>query len=145
MKSFLFAALLWLVSPLSLAEVESELIAGDYRIHYSLFNSSFISPEVASAYGLTRGKRKAIVNISVRKNQPDGADREHPAIVNGTVKDLIHSQDLTFIEVREQGAIYYLAELPFNDKETLYFDLQVSPDRSRAPYNISFQRKLYVE
>ena len=38
---------------------------GDYRVYYSAFNSSFVSPEVASAYDIVRGRDRGLINIAV--------------------------------------------------------------------------------
>lgn len=117
----------------------------DYEVHYSVFNSSFIPPETASALELTRGKDRALINISVRKQLKGGLDREHQAVVTGSTSDMIHVIELDFKEVKEQGAIYYLAEFPFNDKDLRSFTIKVQPEPNIAPYQLKFTRRLYKD
>lgn len=117
----------------------------NYDVHYSVVNSTFITPEVAAAYNITRGKHRAFVNISVRKISDDGSNKEKRAVVSGKSSDLIHSTPLDFNEIIEQGAIYYIAELKFNDKDLRRFDIQIQPDPNIAPYTLTFSQKIYID
>lgn len=126
------------------AQPQFEHKSGDYTIYYSLFPSSFLQAEVAGRYGLTRAKDRAILNISIRKDEGN-TSREQAALVRGTSSDLIHSLPLEFEEVREQGAIYYLAEVRTSSQATLYFDLQISPDPNAAAIELRFNREVFPE
>ena len=56
MPSRLFSiTLLWLVATAAWSQTNVQQRFGDYSVHYSVFNSSFIEPDIAAAYGLTRG------------------------------------------------------------------------------------------
>lgn len=129
-----------LFSQFSLAQ---EKTFGPYQVHYSVFNSSFIAPEVASAYGITRGKNRALINIAVRKQLKTGEDIAQRAVITGTSSDLIHQLPLEFEEIEEQGAIYYIAALKFNDKEMRTFTIKIQPDPNIAPYTLKFSKTLY--
>jgi hypothetical protein len=48
-------------------------------------------------------------------------------------------------KVTERDAVYYLAELPFSDEETLNFDIQVIPEGEKAGHNISFTQQFFVD
>ncbi|MGK0442604.1 MAG: hypothetical protein ACJA0N_002416 [Pseudohongiellaceae bacterium] len=117
----------------------------DYDVHYSVVNSTFITPEIASAYGITRGKKRAFLNISIRKINTDGSNKEKRAIVSGKTSDMIHSIPLDFKEIIEQGAIYYIAEFKFNDKDVRRFDIKVQPDPNIEAYTLTFSQKIYVD
>lgn len=131
-----------LVSTLAVAEQKN---VGDYQIHYSVFNASFITPEVARAYSITRGKQRAVVNISVRKDLADGSNVPEHALVTGTTFDLIHRSELDFREIEEQGAVYYIAEFNFSDKELRSFDIKVQPDPNGPAYRIEFNQTFYAD
>ena len=88
--SLLTSCLLLLGSTLSQAEQFKQF--GPYKIHYSVVNTTFLDPKVAAAYGITRGKKKAILNIAIREQLDDGSDRAKAAIVNGRSWDLISEQ-----------------------------------------------------
>ena len=103
------------------ASAEQKQTYGDLDVHYSAFNSSFLQPEVAAATGLVRSKSQAVVNVAALK-----AGKASPAQVSGTVKNLLgQSTSLTFKEIKEGTAIYYLAQFPFSQRETLRFSLTI--------------------
>lgn len=116
-----------------------------YEVHYSVFNSSFISEKVASSYNLVRGKDKAIVNIAVLKKQPDGTMKNIEAKISGYHTDLIHQKTLDFQKIQEQHAIYYLSALEFNHKEKIYFKINAKVDGRITPIHLDFQKTLYVD
>ena len=118
---------------------------GDYDVHYSVLNTTFLEPDIAQQYGITRGKDQAIVNISVRKNLRDGSDKAQRVVISGTSSDLIHSTDLRFKEVIENNAIYYIAPLRFNDKELRSFTISVQPDPNIKAYTVKFNHTLYEQ
>ncbi len=119
---------------------------GDYKVLHTVFNSSFIQPEVASAYGLTRGKDRALVNISLIRDNSDGTSNGLPAKVTGTVSNLMQqSKTLEFQEIREQNTVYFLAPLRVSNEEVLHFKLQVTGEGKSKPYIVEFTKKLYVD
>ncbi len=116
---------------------------GPHEIHYSVFNSTFLQPDIAKQYGITRGKDRMVLNVSVREKSENGQTTEKRALVKGTSSDLIRVNQLRFREITEQGAIYYLAEFPISREDTLRFRLQVQPDRNRPPHQVEFTKTLY--
>jgi len=115
---------------------------GDYDAHYSVFASSFLQPAVASAYGIVRARDRAVLNIALRQRSQDSAVA---ARVSGTRGDLIHKHPLVFREVREDGAIYYLADFPFINGETLYFEIDIGPEADSGTLKLRFEKVLYVD
>ncbi|MFZ2207865.1 MAG: DUF4426 domain-containing protein [Porticoccaceae bacterium] len=114
---------------------------GDYRVYYSAFNSSFVSPEVAAAYDIVRGRDRGLVNIAV---MPAGTIGGRPAVVNGQVANIFaQSQELKFLEVREGDAVYYLAPFNFENEDSLTFNITVKPNPDMPSYTLSFQRTFY--
>lgn len=114
--------------------------AGDYKIYFSAFNSSFIQPDIASIYDIVRGKDKGMVNVAVVKN---GETTGTTAVVSGYVSNIFQQQQfLEFFEVREGNAVYYLAPFEFEDEDHLTFKLKVTPAGS-ASEAVSFQRTFY--
>ena len=145
MRKIVSAIALLLLSTTAYGQESFEYISPPYEIYYSVFNSTFVTPDVAKAYQLTRGKDIAMINVSVRKNLDSGDNVERRALVNGTKSDLIHTIGLDFIEVEEKGAIYYLASFKFNHKEALNFNIEVQPDRNKPAIIIKFRKALYQE
>lgn len=118
---------------------------GNYTVHYSVVNTTFLSPEVAAAYNITRGKKRAMVNIAVREQHPELGDRAKAAIVTGRSWDLMQNQSLSFREIREQNAIYYIADVRFINEEFRWFEISVIADPNQASYVFKFKQQFYVD
>lgn len=143
-RTLALTCMLFLATASALAEQQSEKRAGEYTVYYSVFPSSFLLPAIASQVGITRGKDRSIVNISVRRGEGEASSAK-AALVRGTSSDLVHKTELVFTEVREQGAIYYLAEIKNPSPTTLYFDLTVTPDPNAPAIDLQFKREVYPE
>lgn len=116
---------------------------GDTKVYFSSFNSSFILPEVASTYNITRGKDKGLVNISVIVDDKVGGKT---ALVKGTVSNIFaQQQKLKFFEVREGNTVYYLAPFEFENEDSMTFKIQVQPDPNKPAHSLSFQNKFYFD
>ena len=133
------------VYSLSVCAEDNMQLFDDYEVHYSVFNSSFLTPEVASVYDIVRSKTKALINISVLKKQPDGSRVVVPAEVTGSQYDLIRHDPLTFVEVKEQDAIYYLSSFEITHKTTIYFTLFIKVSPEQQPYKLQFNKLLYKD
>ncbi|MEH8251540.1 DUF4426 domain-containing protein [Aeromonas veronii] len=139
MKTAWMSGLLALLMTLPLkAEQMKEL--GPWLVHYSAFNSSFLTPEVAKAYGLERSRYNAIINIAVQDKQ-----KVAQAVgITGEAKNLTGTiRTLSFQEVKEGDAIYYLATLPYRNEDTYQFTLKIMGGVQQQ--NLSFQQTFYVD
>ena len=117
---------------------------GDYRVQHTVFNSSFIKPDIASAYNLTRGADHALVNIAVLKNGSGAGSGSLAASVSGTVSNLMQqTKALQFKEIKEGEAVYYLADLRFENEEVLHFNITVTI--GGRDLDVKFSKTLYVE
>jgi hypothetical protein len=122
------------------ALAEQKQSYGDLDVHYSAFNSGFLQPEIAAATGLVRSKTQGVVNVAVLK-----AGTASNAKVSGTVKNLLgQSTALSFKEVKEGKAIYYLAQFPFEQRETLRFTLNVTA-ADGVPHSFDFNQEFFPD
>jgi hypothetical protein len=127
------------------AQAEQYRDFGDYRIHYSAFKSDMLEPEIAKAHGLTRSRYRAIVNITVQKKGANGAFKPAHARVEGSARDIYSKvRRLEMEEVKEGPVVYYLAELPITDEQTLTFDIRVIPEGEKVARTLSFERQFFV-
>ena len=122
------------------ALAEQKQSYGDLDVHYSAFNSGFLQPEIAAATGLVRSKTQGVVNVAVLKTGTASS-----AKVSGTVKNLLgQSTALSFKEVKEGKAIYYLAQFPFEQRETLRFTLNVTA-ADGVPHSFDFNQEFFPD
>ena len=122
------------------ALAEQKQSYGDLDVHYSAINSGFLQPEIAAATGLVRSKTQGVVNVAVLK-----AGTASSAKVSGTVKNLLgQSTALSFKEVKEGKAIYYLAQFPFEQRETLRFTLNVTA-ADGVPHSFDFNQEFFPD
>tara|TARA_B110000444_G_C18579461_1_gene473251 strand:+ start:64 stop:516 length:453 start_codon:yes stop_codon:yes gene_type:complete len=118
---------------------------GPYTIHYSVVNTTFLTPKVAAAYNITRGKKRAMVNIAIREKTPELQSRAKAAIVTGRSWDLIQGQKLKFREIREKNAIYYIADVRFINEEFRWFEISVISNPNKPPHIFKFKQQFYVD
>ena len=52
----------------------------NFELRYNVVNATFLSPFVAEKYGITRGERHAILNLSLRELSVEGSDCWHGII-----------------------------------------------------------------
>ncbi len=142
----LLSLCLGLLAPISQATDKPYEIFGSYKVYYSVFNSSFITPEIAKIYNITRGKDQALINIAVVKMHKDGDSQGIASVVHGSASNLMQQRKkLKFLEVREQEAVYYLAPLRFTNEEVMNFSIQVKPDPNKPAHSLEFSKILYVD
>ena len=133
---------IFLQTSLALMAIEASICNADihqkenFRVFYTVFPSTIISPEVAKAHEITRAENKIIVNVSVKSDeQPTEAE------LTGQVTNLLEQVvELDFVEVKEREAIYYLATHISLPEDILRFNLWVKPINNE-PFTISFMRR----
>jgi len=130
----------------SAASAEQLRRFGNLEVHYIAFASTLLAPEVAERYGIVRAGNRALVNVSARRRQPDGTTSAAPLEVSGRVTNLVgQRRDLSFEEVREPDAVYYLESVEYSDEETLRFELRLRDPATGRTHPLSFQQKLHHE
>ena len=140
-KLILLLALTWLSLP---AHTQQSEMFGAYELHYSVVNTTFIDPGVAATYGITRGEKRAILNLAVREHLPDGGDEARSMLLEGRTWDLIQNQFLEFKEVREGPAIYYIADFKFINEEWRFFEVTFRPEGADRSYTFKLKHQLYI-
>jgi hypothetical protein len=122
------------------AFAERKQTFGELDVHYSVFNSSFLQPDIAAAAGLTRSKTVGVLNIAAIEG-----GKGQPAKVSGTLKNLLgQTVELQFKQVLESGAVYYLAEFPLREREILTFTVNVQIGDG-APHTLTFNQEVFPD
>jgi hypothetical protein len=126
------------------AQAQQSEIFGPYELHYSVVNSTFLAPEVAATYGIVRGDKRAILNLAVREEMAPPGETLNMQL-KGRTWDLIQSQTLDFLEIREGKAVYYIAEFKFINEEWRFFEVDFRPEGADKTYTFKFKHQLYLE
>jgi hypothetical protein len=119
---------------------------GDYVVHYNALATDFLAPEVARNYGIQRSNHRGLINISVQEKTAASVNKPVPARVKVTTTHggkRLH--ELEVREIREQGAVYYIAEFDIENSITLNFGISVTPAGQDNTFIFSFSRQFYVE
>lgn len=119
---------------------------GDYEIHYNAFNSSFVEPDIAKTYGLLRGKRRAMINVSVLKKEANGNKKPISALISGSAANLLQqTQQLDFKKVDEGNAVYYIGQFGFSDDMLMRISVTVQPDPNQPAYDLQFEQRFFAD
>lgn len=114
---------------------------GKWDVHYMVVNTTFFTPDIAKRYGIVRSKYNAIVNISVLDTKTKAAMN---TAVSGNARNLLGTtKPLVFKRIKEQDAIYYIAPLSFNDRETFRFTIDIQ--QGNQAQTLKFQQEMFVE
>lgn len=113
------------------------------NVHYIAIGATFLTPEIAKAYGIERSRYNGLVNISVLDNTQKNTPAKTVTLLGNARNDVGQIKSLEFKEVKEGDAIYYLAQVNYTDEETIYFDLQIIDGDKK--HNLKFKQKFYVD
>lgn len=122
------------------ADVVRKQSYGPLDVHYNIFNSTFLQPETANAVGLNRSKNQAVINVSMVKDA-----KGQKGAVTGNFKNLLgQTETLTFKEIDEGDAVYYLAQFAITGQEILRFELQVT-DADGKTHLLKFNQEVFPD
>ena len=117
---------------------------GPFEVRVTPFPSTFLTPDIASTYGLVRSETQALLNLSVYDTRLQSAVKTVPARISGSHQNLLgQAFDLTFQTIDEGDAIYYLAPFRISDDEIMRFTIEVTPDGSNQAIDLKFNQTFY--
>lgn len=125
------------------ANAENMKKLGSMNVHYMAIGSTFFTPEIAKAYGITRSRYNGLVNISVLDNSQKNNPAKSVSITGKAKNNLGQFKELEFSEVKEGNAIYYLAQVNYNNEETLHFDIMINDGKEKQ--QLKFSQKFYID
>ena len=116
---------------------------GDHVVHFSAQSTDQLPPEVARAYNIVRSKNRAMLNVSVLE---EATSTPVAAVVTVKTVNLTGQlKSVTMREINEQDAIYYIGEVPVANRETLVFDISVTPDGIDESSDVRFKRQFFTD
>ncbi len=116
---------------------------GDHVIHFSAQSTDQLPPEIARAYNIVRSKNRAMLNVSVLRASDNKAVTADVTVK--TVNLTGQLKNVTMRRINEQDAIYYIGEVLVANRETLIFDISVTPDGEDSSSEVRFKRQFYTD
>lgn len=120
---------------------------GEYVVHYNALNTNLIPPAVAQGYNIKRSPNRALLNITILKKVMDTPGTPVKAGVTASGTNLTgQRRDIEIRQITDQeGAIYYIGELPVHNMEIYNFLVQVAVDGEDEPMMVKFRQQFYTE
>jgi hypothetical protein len=116
---------------------------GNHVVHFSAFTTDQLPAEIARTYNIVRSRNRAMLNVSVIAEEDN---LSVPAIVEVKTVNLTGQlKNITMRRINEQEAIYYLGETAVANRETLIFDISVTPDGVDNPSELRFKRQFFTD
>jgi hypothetical protein len=140
----LCSAILLMVSPF--AGAENATRTGGYTIHHNAMTTDSLPVQVATAYGIQRSKSRALLNLSVIRDEPGTMGTAVRADIRVVARNLFGQiRPIEMREVVEDTAIYYLADFPVAHREMLVFEFEVLPEGGRYPLRATMRHEFYTD
>jgi len=115
---------------------------GEHVVYFSAQSTDQLPPEVAQSYNLVRSKNRAMLTVSVIE---EGTNNSTTAEV--TVKTVNLTGQLKNVNMRtitEGEAIYYIGVTPIANRETLIFDISITPEGTDTTTDVRFKRQFFT-
>ena len=128
------------------AAASQEAIArtGDVTMRASVVQTSILSTQVASQYGIRRDPGTVMLLVAARRG-PDGAEVAVPARVTATATDLRgRRQDIEMRELRVGDLLDYVGTVETTLPDTLRFDVTIVPEGG-ASSSMQFTREFFPQ
>jgi len=119
---------------------------GDYVVHFSAQSTDQLTPEIARAYNIVRSKNRAMLNVSIIRKSDNRSVTGNVSVKTVNLTGQLKS--VTMRKIEEPGdvvAIYYIGETPVANRETLVFDISVTPEGSTQASDVRFKRQFYTD
>jgi len=128
--------------PAAQSAAASDVDIGDHVVHFSAQSTDQLPPEVARAYGIVRSKSRAMLNVSILKEGTSDAVTADVSV--RTVNLAGQLKNVTMRKIQEGEAIYYIGETGIANRETLIFNISITPEGATDTSDVSFTRQFYT-
>ena len=115
---------------------------GRHIVHFSAQSTDKLPPEVARAYDFVRSKNRAMLTVSVLEENTNKAVTAEVAVK--TVNLTGQLKNVTMRTITEEDSIYYIGETPVANRETLIFDITITPEGVDKPVDVRFKRQFFT-
>ncbi len=131
-----------LLPPSALAENSTR--TGGYTIHHNAITTDSLPVQVATAYGIQRSTNRALLNVSIIRDEPGAMGTPVHARIRAVARTLYGQiRPIDLREIVEEPAIYYIADFPVVHREVLHFEFEVLPADGRYPLRASMRQEFF--
>ena len=143
MTKLLIGTLCLVLSPFAAAENSTR--TGGYTIHHNALTTDSLPAQVATAYRIQRSKNRALLNVSVIRDEPNSMGTPVRAEIRAVARTLYGQiRPIQMREVVEDQAIYYISDFPVAHRETLNFDFEIMPEDGRYPLRANMRQEFWT-
>lgn len=140
-RPFIAALILTLFSGVSHAGSKD---FGEYIVQWSVFPSTFLTPEIAKENGLNRSRSIGVVNIAIMTEADNGGMHTVSGQVEGkALNDIQQPKFLAFRRIQEGDAVYFIAEYQYANAELMTFQVTARPTGAGNDLPIRFSHTLF--
>ena len=125
------------------AAAENSAVFGDYRVFFHAISTDEVPPDVARSVGVVRARNRALLNISVQRIEGGTPVEAEVAVKAANLTGQL--KPITMRKVEQGEAIYYLGELSVNNRETIIFDISVTPEGSDETFEVRTKRIYHLD
>lgn len=117
---------------------------GGYIVQWSVFPSTFLTPEIAEENDLNRSRGIGVVNIAIMTEDEDGGMSTVSGQVEGkALNDVQQASFLAFRRIQEGDAVYFIAQYQYANAELMTFQITARPAGSGSDLPIRFSHTLF--
>jgi hypothetical protein len=128
----------------TVALAENATRTGGYTIHHNALTTDNLPAQVATTYGIPRSKNRALLNLSVIRDQPGTMGTAVKAEIRAVARNLFGQiRVLELREIVEDKAIYYIADFPIAHREVLNFEFEIMPEGGRYPLQANMRHEFW--
>jgi len=113
--------------------------AGRYAVHYNAMPSDELDAGLAERYGLPHSGDRCVVTVAVMDKESGSAVRAR--VMGSATRPDGRMHHVEMREIRDEGGVYYVGELPIESSAELEFKLEIRPSPASAPQTIRFTRR----
>jgi hypothetical protein len=125
---------------------ENSTRTGGYTIHHNALTTDVLPAQVASAYHIPRSPGRALLNVSVLRDEVGTLGTPVRAQIRAVARTLFGQlRTLEMTEVIEPPAIYYIAHFPVDHRETLTFEMEIIPEGERRALTATLRQEFWTD
>lgn len=143
-KTIAGLALLILLALVATKARAESVVFGEYQVHYNVFPSTFLTPEVAAKNNLNRSRGIGVLNISMMQKDDSGILKAVGGQVEGKVLNNVQQPTfLAFRRIQEGDAVYFIAQFQYQEAEMLTYQIVARPNGASRELPVRFTHTLF--